>query len=283
MGDTMKKKRTFRQYMAVFIITILVAFLSLGLIKQTSFYEKSDRKVFGFVSMIRYGLIDYPVQTASSIFKDVSKMWHVRYDNDYLRKQIAYSHQWQTRVNELENEINELKDVLGIQEVYTDMTLIPTKVKARSLEKWDQSFTIDSGSADGIDLGDGIISPYGLVGKVISVSEEEAVISTILANNDNSQVSVKIEISKGTYAQGILSSYDYNTDLFSVKLLDTSFGIAQEMKVTSSGLGGVYPAGLLVGQVDSIKQGSDTLGSIVYVKSNVNFNGLKYLSVVKNK
>ena len=279
----MKKKRSFRQYMVVFITTLLVTFLSLGLIKQTSFYEKSDRKLFGFVSMIRYGLIDYPVQTASSIFTDVSKMWHVRYDNDYLRKQIAYSHQWQTRVNELENEINELKDVLGIQEVYTDLTLIPTKVKARSLEKWDQSFTIDSGSADGVLVGDGVISPYGLVGKVISVSEQDAVVTSILANNDNSQVSVKIEISKGTYAQGILSSYDYNTDLFSVKLLDTSFGIAQEMQVSSSGLGGVYPAGLLVGKVDSIKQGSDTLGSIVYVKSMVNFNDLKYLSVVKNK
>ena len=118
---------------------------------------------------------------------------------------------------------------------------------------------------------------------MISVSEQDAVVTSILANNDNSQVSVKIEISKGTYAQGILSSYDYNTDLFSVKLLDTSFGIAQEMQVSSSGLGGVYPAGLLVGKVDSIKQGSDTLGSIVYVKSMVNFNDLKYLSVVKNK
>ena len=140
---------------------------------------------------------------------------------------------------------------------------------------------MDLGSDDGVAVGDGVITPYGIVGRVISVTQGQSIVSLITANNDYSQVSVKIEIANGRFVQGIVNSYNNDTGLFTVKLMETSSSILPEMLVSTSGMGGIFPAGLLMGSVDSVKAVADSAGFIVYVKSLVDFNDIQYVSVVK--
>ena len=106
----MKQKKGFRQILIFIIATLLISLLGLGVVRRSAFYESADRSFFGFFSMMRYSLIDYPIETVTNFSKDIATMWDVRYENDQLREQLAYSHQWQTRVRELENELFELKE-----------------------------------------------------------------------------------------------------------------------------------------------------------------------------
>lgn len=277
----MKQKKGFRQILIYIILTLVVSLLGMGVFKRSAFYESSDRGFFGFFSMLRYSLIDYPIKTVTNFSKDIATSWDLRYENDALREQLAFSHQWQTRVKELENEVFELKELNGLKGLHTDMSLVQAKVMNRSLETWDSALTIDLGSDDGVAVGDGVITPYGIVGRVISVTQGQSIVSLITANNDYSQVSVKIEIASGRFVQGILNSYNNDTGLFTVKLMETSSSILPEMLVSTSGMGGIFPAGLLMGSVDSVKAVADSAGFIVYVKSLVDFNDIQYVSVVK--
>lgn len=277
----MKQKKGFRQILIYIILTLVVSLLGMGVFKRSAFYESSDRGFFGFFSMLRYSLIDYPIKTVTNFSKDIATSWDLRYENDALREQLAFSHQWQTRVKELENEVFELKELNGLKGLHTDMSLVQAKVMNRSLETWDSALTIDLGSDDGVAVGDGVITPYGIVGRVISVTQGQSIVSLITANNDYSQVSVKIEIASGRFVQGIVNSYNNDTGLFTVKLMETSSSILPEMLVSTSGMGGIFPAGLLMGSVDSVKSVADSAGFIVYVKSLVDFNDIQYVSVVK--
>lgn len=277
----MKQKKGFRQILIYIILTLVVSLLGMGVFKRSAFYESSDRGFFGFFSMLRYSLIDYPIKTVTNFSKDIATSWDLRYENDALREQLAFSHQWQTRVKELENEVFELKELNGLKGLHTDMSLVQAKVMNRSLETWDSALTIDLGSDDGVAVGDGVITPYGIVGRVISVTQGQSIVSLITANNDYSQVSVKIEIASGRFVQGIVNSYNNDTGLFTVKLMETSSSILPEMLVSTSGMGGIFPAGLLMGSVDSVKAVADSAGFIVYVKSLVEFNDIQYVSVVK--
>lgn len=276
----MKKRNGFKDVLYKVIAIITVLLISMSVFKNNAVISSLDTNVFSFFSMIRYGLIDYPVQSVSSLFKDTSTMWQVRAENDALKQKVDYDNHWQALIDELQNEVDELKELNNLDSVYTDRKLTSATVLNSSIELWNQVFVIDVGSEDGVKKGDGVINSDGIVGKIIDVDAKQSTVSTISANNEHSQVAVKIKVSDTQYINGILQSYDSNTGLFSIRLLETNASITEGMVVSTSGMGGVYPAGFYAGTIDSVKETADSLGTFVYMKSDVNFNGLKYLKVV---
>ncbi|MDE8061849.1 rod shape-determining protein MreC [Erysipelothrix rhusiopathiae] len=277
----MKRKNNFRRALIYLLTTVIVCLFGMGFVKKSSFYESSDRNFFSFISMVRYGLIDYPIETVSNVVKDTSMMWDVRHENDKLRTQLETSHHWQTRLNELESEVAELKALNELNSVYSEYTQVNATVKNRSSEKWDSVITIDKGSQDGVAVGDGVVAPKGIIGKVLSVDKNQSLVALLIANDENSNATVQIEVSKGNYVQGILNSYDHEKKLFSVVLLESTSTIAAEMPVSTASISSVYPSGLFVGKVDSVKNVADSVGVLVYVKPSVDYNNIKYVSVVK--
>ncbi|CAM3521774.1 rod shape-determining protein MreC [Erysipelothrix sp. HDW6B] len=277
----MKRKSTFNSVMKTLILIIVVAIMGTGMIKGSKFYQNVDRNFFSFFSMMKYGLIDYPIETASGFMTDVATMWDVRYENDLLRHELENAAHWQTRVKALEEEISQLKAQNELKSVYTELVQINGTVKYHSSESWDSTITIDIGAADGVSVGDGVIAPQGVIGRVKHVSENQSEVSILTANDDNSKVSVRIETAPGEYVQGILDSYNHETNLFSINLLETNSSISPDMVVSTAGIGGVYPAGLLIGNVHSQRNIADGIGVVVYVKSNVDFDDLRFISVVK--
>lgn len=277
----MKPKNKLQKFLIAIIVTTLVSALGLGFVKKTKFYESSDRNFFNFVSMVRYGIVDYPLQTLTKVFDDTATMWDVRYENDALRRQLEAVNLWKSQINELEEEVNDLKELNNLNDVYSDYSLIHAQVQARSLEEWDQVITIDVGSTSGVEVDDGVISTKGLIGRVIEVQKDTSLVSLLSANNEYSQVATKIRVDKKSSVPGILSDYNIDDDLFSIKLLDSKTTITEGMEVVTSGQGGVFPSGLYMGNVESIKKVADSVGVIVYLESDVNFQNLKYISVVK--
>lgn len=276
----MKKRSGFRDLLYKIIAIIVVLLISMNVFKHSALIQSADTNVFSFFSMVRYGLIDYPVQTVSSLFKDTSTLWQVRQENDALKKKVDYDNHWQTLIDELQTEVDELKALNNLDKIYSDRKMVSGTVLNSGIESWNQSFVIDIGSEDGVSKDDGVINANGIVGRVIDVDKHQSTITTITANNEYSQVAVKIKVSDGLYINGILQSYDSNTSLFSIRLLETNASITEGMSVSTSGLGGVYPSGLFVGEIDSVKNTADSLGTIVYMRSAVNFNDIKYVKVV---
>ncbi|QIK70214.1 rod shape-determining protein MreC [Erysipelothrix sp. HDW6C] len=277
----MKQKSRFKRVLLGLLITIIVALLGMNFVKNSAFYQSVDRNFFGFISMLRYGLIDYPIETVSNFTNDVATMWDVRYENDRLREELDAAAHMNTYIRALEAERDELKELNGLNSLYTENELIKGMVSNRSSEKWDSVVNIDIGRNQGVAVNDGVMTSHGVIGRVIDVNDDSAVVALLVANDDNSRVSVSIEVAPGEYVPGILESYNHEKGVFTVRLLETTSSITADMLVSTSGGSGVYPRGLLVGKVESVKNISEGTGVEVYVKSSVNFDNIGYIAVVK--
>lgn len=277
----MKRKFTFKRLLTTLLITALISVLGINVIRNTTVYQSVDRNFFGFFSMVKYGIIDYPVQTIKGFTTDIATLWNVRYENDLYRQELDKAYQISKLYEAQAEEIERLKALNGLQSTFSEYEMIPSKVMNRSVETWDRVVTIDRGSKDGVAVGDGVMTEYGIIGKVIDVTDTSSTVSLLSANNENSKVAIRIAVAPGEFVFGILESYDEDTGLFNVNLLESSDKIMAGQAITTSGIGGVYATGIEVGKVDSIRNISDGIGKIVLVKSNVNFNDLRYVVVVK--
>ena len=144
-----------------------------------------------------------------------------------------------------------LRSLLGLAQAHEDYSFAEVSLVSWTASSWSSSFTINCGSSDGIEKGDCVITENGfLVGQVVSVSRGSAVVQTILdsasgvgATVDRTGVTAVAEGDYSLMSEGFLK----------LSYISDSSGVVAGDSVTTSGRGGVYPSGLLVGTVESVR------------------------------
>lgn len=276
----MKEKKPLRLFLSIMIGILIVSLLSLNIIKNLTIYDKTEKKVYGFFSMVRYSLIDYPVQTFSNFTKDYASFWQQRHVNDLLKEELESAAAWQIKETEYKQEIASLKDLNKLDSVYTEFELISGRVLNRSFDTWNKVITINIGKDNNVEVGDAVMSAFGLVGKVTEVSNSNAVVSLLTSNSDFTKISVTIHTDDKT-VNGIIHSYDYENNVFNIQLLETEKSLAPGQNIVTSGLGGNLPKGIYVGKVKSIETVAVGVGLDIFADSEVNFQAIDYIKVVK--
>ena len=142
---------------------------------------------------------------------------------------------------------------------------------------------LDVGSDDGVGLNYAVITPKGLIGKVTKVTEHTSTVKLITSEDGLNKVSVKIEIGEGKTVDAILEKYDSNEQGFVVKLLNSGATVTEQMRVVTSGMGGVFPSGLLVGNVSKVEELSNAVGMNIYVSPAADFQSFNYVCVVRRQ
>lgn len=164
-------------------------------------------------------------------------------ENEQLRILVA-------QLEEYRQQDQRLTALLGLSDAYGLETVSARVVSTTS--GWDQTATINVGSDNGIRVGMGVISSCGLYGQVETVASNSAVVR--LVSDADSSVSAMIQ---GTRATGIVSgAYDGSLTMEYVSV-DTTVGEGD--LVITSGAGGTYPKGIVVGRVHSVEKDSSKL------------------------
>jgi rod shape-determining protein MreC len=112
------------------------------------------------------------------------------------------------------------------------------------------------------------------------MTSNQSIVRLLTTQTTTNRVSVKIQVSPETAAEAILQRYNPEKGAFEVTLLDTNVTINPKNTVITSGLGGVFPSGLLVGSVSEVEQLPNSLAVLVYVKPANNFYSFDYVFVV---
>ncbi len=146
--------------------------------------------------------------------------------------------------------MNRLRHALNYRE-RSVFKLIAAEIVARDSSTWWRTVTINRGKRDGIEIDMPVVTAEGLVGKVTTVSGTISVV--LLVSDENCRVAASVE---GSREQGIVSGERVTTGLS--PLLDLNFLTKQAdlkpgQKVYTSGVGGVFPSGLLIGVVKSFR------------------------------
>ena len=171
------------------------------------------------------------------------------YENykDYQQKASEYDLLLAEKM-ELEKEIKDMKELLKLEVTLEEKTHLNGTVINRNIGYWYQNITVNKGKKNGVEDNMAVISPYGLIGRTTKTSNFNTTVELLTSENFNSKVSIKIE-QNGDFVYGLLSGYDADKKVFIVEGIADNVEIEPGAIVTTTGLGSIYPSGILVGKV----------------------------------
>jgi rod shape-determining protein MreC len=200
----------------------------------------------------------------------------VEAENRRLRRENEELRASNVLLQNLQIEVNRLNRALGFQE-QAPFYLAPARIISRDNASWWNTCTIDRGERDGLKTDMVVVTDAGLIGKLASVSRE--ISRVLLISDETLRVSVAIE---GTQEQGIVSgtrvSSNYSPEL-RIRFLSKTAKINPGMRVLTTGTGGVFPPGLMVGTIKefTVKQ----LEGVALVNPAVDLANTKDVFVIR--
>ena len=183
--------------------------------------------------------------------------------------------------NSLEDEIKELKKLTNIDLVLSEFDYVNATIISRNREYWFNNLLINKGKSDGIKKDDIVIDSDGLIGRISDVYPHSSEVKLITSNDIKNKISVEIS-SNNKKIYGITREYNYEDNYLEVVLL-THDEVDKNSIVYTTGMGGVFPKGIIVGKVDSVIKDSDKVSLIAKVSLSCNIEGDHYVRVLQRK
>lgn len=224
-----------------------------------------------------FSLAGVKVQDGINFFRDIGA---VRLENEELKAKIDELEKENLALKEFRKENSELREALNIKDQFADYEPLGANIIAKDTGNWFNIFTIDRGAKDGIKKDSPVVTSKGLVGRVIQVDALSSRVEAII--DKNSAVSARIS-QKGDYVRvkGDLELKD--TGLCLMDRISPEIDVAVSDDIVTSGIGGIYPRGILIGKVKEIRKSSDELNKYAILQPAVDFKRLDEVIVLKSK
>lgn len=175
-------------------------------------------------------------------------------------------------------ELNRLRELYQLDEKYPDYAKVGARVIGKDAGNWFQTFVIDKGSEDGIQVDMNVIAGSGLVGRVTSVSPQSATVLSIIDDSSNVAAQV-LSTSDNCIVTGSLKLMSENKISIS-KLADDEDKVTSGEKIVTSNISDKYLPGILIGYVDEISMDSNNLTKSGTLRPAVDFAHLEEVLVI---
>lgn len=238
-------------------------FIILIIIYLISFFAIKTNKNLFYPYYLLKDLIYFPVQAVSG---------EVEINEEVEAGLIA----------ELQREIQELKEINGLSSTLTEFDSVTALVLNRNRMYWFNTITINLGSDAGIEEDMAVISGEGLIGRVQKVSKTTSEIKLITTNDINSKISVTIQSADDTI-YGIMSGYDNQENLLEISSTNKNIENLEGSKVYTSGMGGIFPSGILIGEVFKIEEDKYDVSKTIKVTPASDFSNFRFVKVLIRK
>lgn len=232
---------------------LLILFVVLAIIVTTVWFREGDA---GPVHRLRSGMhavaapassvgeyVTRPVRGLLAWGSDLgvsrSQLETLRTQNDELRKRVS-----DLEEARLENE--RLKGLVAFVQS-TKTQAVGARVIGRPTNSWEGVITIDRGSADQIKTGMPVVGPAGLLGQTVDVTAHSARVRLI--TDPNSGVAAMLQSKR---AEGIVRGSIEGK--LALDFVSTETTVRAGDVVITSGIGGVYPKGLIIGEVTKVRR-----------------------------
>ncbi len=269
----MSKKRTgIVGIIVTIIILIVLVFVSNLKLNKFSYIEN----VFSKLIM--------PIQSGITYLKNkITGQDEYFVTMEYLKKENEEYKQKNTELEEklrelemIQAENSTLKEYLGLTEQYKSYKTVPAYVINKDISNYSAIFIINVGSSSGVKENMTVIAAEGLVGHVISVTDNTAKVQ-ILTDTSN-VVGATLENSKdNVIARGTLNGNELKTTYVS-----TNTVLTEGEKIYTSGMGGIYPKGIFIGTIKKINENRNITDRSFITEAAVDFENLETVLVITN-
>ena len=210
----------------------------------------------------------------SVYFKTIDAL---REENDALRRELDEYKNLVYDAELIEEENDFLSEYLGLKEEHLDFALEAASVLGRESTNYRTLLTLSKGRLHGVDVNMPIITESGLVGHITEVGAtwSKAVVITETASAVGGYVerSGALGVVEGTYelrAEGLCR----------MVYIEAESDIRIGDKVVTSGIGGVYPRGLLVGRVTAVEVDENTRTLTAVIEPTADLDSVSKVMIV---
>ncbi len=262
------------------ILVLLISFFCLlGCLMLSLRQNTLSNLGYSAWTYLKYGLFEAPVTSITHALEDFSGLWHAYQDNVYLNEQLANQRSYQTLYAQEHNRNVELQGLLELKNSLPDATQVSCQVLSRPGQSWNQTVVVSAGSASHVERGMMVVSAQGVIGIVKEVQTNTSTIALLTGNDLPNDFAIQISLDDGSTVEGVFQGYDANSNRYRIRLFDHEAVVLPGQKVATSGKGGVYASGLMVGTVLETVMNDDAVVSTVYASPVEDINGFTYVTI----
>lgn len=276
LGDIMRKFTRIQKRLLTTIVVLCILACAMFGLRQNSITNIG----YSVWTYLKYGLIQYPLSSIGNAVNDFANLWHAYDDNEYLSKQLAEQKNYQTAYEDERNKNKQLEGLLEMKGGFGDAKTISVSVLERSSDSWLQTVTISAGKKQGVEKNMLVATSDGAIGLVESVQTMTSIVQLLTSQHLSNDIAIKMSLEDGTSVEGVLQSYDTEKKAYRVSLFDNDAIVTKGQKVATSGKGGNYPSGILIGKVKDVSLNDDSIISTVYVSPVSNMKSFDYCLVI---
>ena len=205
---------------------------------------------------------------------NITDMGGLRNDNNELRAENERLNEEVARLQEGQAQLQELQKLLQVKQAYPDEQFMAAGVLARDPNAAKEAVAIDRGKRDGIAVGMVVLTEgHSVVGTVTRVLDSYSWVTLI--TDPNSAVSAMVQESR---AQGVVTG-SYSRKL-SIEFLAQGAAAKEGDVVITSAIGGLFPAGLVIGKITAVTSTPQDLFKAVTVEPLASLSHLETLLVL---
>lgn len=263
----------------IFIITV-VLFIVMGITSQNNSKLSWFSNLFNTVVSPIQNVLTFSgnkVNKTLSFFNDNKA---VREQNDKLKKRIDELEKENEDLKKLKTRNDMLMEALNLKNQLKEFDYISADIIAKDPGNWFNIFTIDKGSNNSVNNNSVVVASKGLVGrvmvsgpfsaKIVSIIDIDSTVSARLTKN-REYAEVKGDISLRD--QGLCKMYN----------IKPGVDVAVGDSVETSGIGGIFPKGIKIGEVKEVRQVNNELDRYAIIEPVVDFKRLEDVFVLKSK
>ncbi len=272
-------KRLFKNKIFLIALITVILFIAMGITaKHTKlgWFGNAVNTVFSPVEKFFTGIGD-KIGSGFSYFGDVKDL---KDENKKLKAQIDKLQKDTADLERFKQENVNLRETLNLKNQLDQYNSIGGNIIAKDPGSWFNTFTIDVGSKDGVQNGYPVIANGGLIGSVIETGIYSSKVISII-DMDSSVSGMLTKSLKTVRIKGDIALKDKG--LCRMDYIEPDVDISVGDNIETSGEGGKFPKGILIGKIKEIPQTNNEFTRYAIIEPSVDFKKLHEVIVLKSK
>lgn len=268
-----RKKSGIAGIIITIILLVILVFISNLKLNNFSHIENAFSNI---IMPIQSG-ITYLKNKLSGNDNYFATMDSLKKENEELKQKNIKLEEALRGLEVIQSENMTLKEYLNLTEKYESYKTVPAYIINKDTSNYSSVFVINVGSDSGVKENMTVIAAEGLVGHVLSVTKDTAKVQTLI--DTSNVVSSTLENSK----DNVICRGTLNKNELKATYVSTDTVLTEEEKLYTSGMGGIYPKGIYIGNIKKINENRNITDRSFIVESGVDFENLETVLVIINK
>lgn len=265
----------------VTIITVIILLVLLILTAGSNNMSGTESIVGSVLSPVQSALYS-ATNAVSDFFSRMFSGADLQAENSELQARVAELEGQLRDYNEIKAENDRLAGLLNFKTENPNLQMVTARVILKKQGLWFNTMVLNVGMASGIEVDMPVINGDGLVGRVVDVGANWCRVMTIV--DSMSRVSAIVERTRDNgILDGTVSTGDEDKAVLNMSKLPLDADLVPGDRVITSGLEGVFPKGIPIGEVTEVSPSSNGMSNAAVITPWVDFAHLEEVMVITSK